>query len=127
MYLCDIKMYEDLKEKGGIYYLSYDSEIIYIGQSKNLYNRLSAHRNWKSQLKQVQLKRDKGGEGYLVELYQFIGEHLDFIEFGIFRFTHSLEESNHWEEHFIKFHKPKYNFSGVDIEYKPVKEVFRFK
>lgn len=119
MYLNDIKKYQDLKEKSGIYYLYYDNEIIYIGQSKDIYDRLCHHRNWNSSLKKAQQNRDGG---HLVELYQFIGEHLDFIEFGIFRFTHSLEENNYWEEHFIKTYKPKYNYAGVDIAYIPVKE-----
>lgn len=105
---------ELFKEKSGIYGLYFNNECFYVGQSKDLYKRLTAHSNPESRLNEY--KKRKNFTGRVIEMYEFIKDNLLFIEFKILRFC-DYSELNSNEETFISLYKPKYNYSGLDVDY----------
>ena len=100
----------------GIYALIYDSEVIYVGQSINIGERLRTHR--RTTVKQIVDKIiDEGGKSNRckqIALYDFITNNKDDIQFVVLLETNEL---NKYEEHYIKLFLPKYNYKGVDVPY----------
>ena len=110
----EIKKYD---KKQGLYALRYNNEVIYVGKSTNLGNRLREHRKpsaFNSILQKIIKEEGKCNRCKELAMYAFINEHREQIEFDIFETT----ELEKWEEFYITKHKPKYNYKGVDVPYK---------
>lgn len=106
------------KDVSGIYYLIYEDEVIYIGQSANVQSRLTAH-NGKNQIQNTlnQIEREQGrcNRSKQLALYMFIDEHRDDITFKVEPFP--TDRLNEIEEQEITKYKPPYNYRGVDVPY----------
>ena len=102
--------------KRGIYGLVYDDEIIYVGQSKNIGNRLKTHRkaNTKSIIDHIIREEGKCNRCKQLALYYFIDENREEMNFVILEETEDLNER---EKYYISLFKPKYNYKGVDVPY----------
>ena len=100
----------------GIYALIYDNEVIYVGQSKNIGDRLRTHR--RTRVEQIVSKIIKEGgkmnRSKQVALYDFITNNKEDIQFIVLLETKELDR---YEEHYIKLFQPKYNYKGVDVPF----------
>lgn len=109
----DIDLFQN---KQGIYGLIYEDEIIYVGQSKKLSNRLRTH--WKantdSVIKSIIKEDGKIHRCKQLAMYYFITEHRDEMSFVILEET---EDLNDRECHYITLFQPKFNYKGVDVPY----------
>lgn len=108
--------------KSGIYGLIYDNQVFYVGQSKNLYERLKKHQSpgaFNTVLKQIIKEEGKCNRCKSLAMYNFIAEHRENIGFIILRETNDLDG---WEEHYIFLFQPKFNYIGVDVPYKRTDE-----
>ena len=105
-------------KKSGIYGLIHNDKVVYVGQSKNIRQRLKAHREAEYQFnKQLEKYMEENGRinrSKQMKLYKFLTYHKNEVMFVIFKET---EELNKWEEHYITLFKPQYNLKGVDIPY----------
>lgn len=106
------------KNVSGIYALIHNEEIIYIGQSKSIQERLNKHRESEYNIKEIlhKIKKEEGRCNRTKQLlmYQYITEHKEEMKFTILKKT---TDRNKWEEHYITLYKPKFNYKGVDIPY----------
>lgn len=111
--LKDIKPFND---KQGIYALIHNGEIIYIGQSINLGNRLRTHRRANTQtiISQIIQEEGKINRCKTLAMYYFINENIDDMYFTILEETINLNER---EEYYITKHQPKFNYKGVDVPF----------
>lgn len=103
--------------KSGVYGLVYDNEVIYVGQSKKLNERLKAHSKEGKVEETIKLiiKEDgKCNRSKQLAMYNFIDKHREDMQFIVLIET---DELNKYEEHYIKLFQPKYNYKGVDIPY----------
>lgn len=108
---------KQFKDKKGIYALVYDNEVIYVGQSKNLYDRLKAHMNknaLQNTIKKVISEDGKCNRCKAIAMYNFIDNHREDMQFIILKETEELEKT---EQHYITLFKPKYNYKGVDVPF----------
>lgn len=103
--------------KSGIYALIYDNEVIYIGQSINLKDRLNRHGR-KSKvnetIKKIEKEEGKVNRSKQLAMYLFIDKHRENIQFAILKETNDL---NKYEKHYIELFTPKFNYKGVDVPY----------
>lgn len=110
---------KQFKNVSGIYALYYNNEIIYIGKSKDIHNRIRAHNN-PNQLnniyKQIEKENGKCNRDKEVQLYTFIREYKDNMYFDVLYICNE-EDLNKYEEYYIMKYQPKYNYSGVDRTY----------
>lgn len=116
----DINIFQKKSGIYGIMYMTYETEeVIYIGQSVNIANRLRTHRNATSQLKkaidQYILEEGRCNRSKQMALYRFIEANKDDLFFVIFKETDELDK---WEEHYITLFKPRFNYKGVVVPYK---------
>lgn len=105
------------KNKSGIYGLIYDGEVIYVGQSKNLKDRLSTHNRTtqiQNTIKAIIREEGKINRTKQLAMYYFIDEHREEMQFIILKET---DELNKYEEHYISLFQPKYNYKGVDVPF----------
>lgn len=110
----------------GIYALTYKNTIIYIGQAKNIEDRLEQHFNTDTQIRTILAKQQIEGFGTPYDLYTYKTLSLycfitaNYNDIGITCLLDCpIEELNQWEEALIKLHKPKYNWGGVDVPFHP--------
>lgn len=92
-------MLEDIKlcafpKEAGVYLFSSNDEIIYVGSSKNLYNRMMRHRS---------CIRQGSEHGYKQDLYQYLQANPFTVEFQITNNYRQLEQE------FVEKYNPKYN------------------
>lgn len=111
--ISNIDKYNKVK---GIYALIYKDEIIYIGQSKSIGDRLKDHRSTKPQEIVKKIIREQGqcNRCKSLAMYDFIQNNIDEINFAVLKET---DELNYYEEYYITKYKPKYNYRGVDIPF----------
>ena len=113
-----IENIKEYKDKQGIYALILDEEVVYVGQSTNLYKRLRKHFNSESALKDVlkMIEKEKGrcNRTKQVALYKFINIYKQEMKFIILKET---DELNKYEEQYITMYKPRFNYKGVDVPY----------
>lgn len=112
--------------KSGIYAIIYDTEIIYIGQSADVEERLEQHLNTNSAIRSLLAEQEVVGFGTpkdpyyyrTLSMYCFITAHYDHIFIALLEEcpTHLLNE---WEEAYIKEFRPRFNYGGVDAPYRP--------
>lgn len=111
------------KKKSGIYgliHMTYETEeVIYVGQSINIANRLKNHREAKYQLQKAIdkyiLEEGRCNRSKQMALYRFIDANKDDIFFVVLAETDELDK---WEEHYITLFKPRFNYKGVNVPYK---------
>lgn len=118
---------KEYNDKSGIYALLYNDEIIYIGQSKRVGQRLKRHRNAQQQLNDMayKIKEEQKKDVYIyrdlsIEFYNFILAHQNEIYFLVFLCP--IEDLDKIEEYYITKYKPKYNYAGVEGPYIGVKK-----
>lgn len=119
-----IEMYEFVPEeiklfqnKSGVYALIHNNEVIYVGQSKNLSQRLYTHHSktaLEQTIKKIAKEDGKCNRTKQVAMYDFIDKHRTDIYFVILKETNELDK---YEKHYIELFKPKYNYKGVDVPY----------
>ena len=116
----DINLFNKISGIYGLVYVTYNTEeIVYVGQSKNIANRLKTHRRAKSQLQKT-IDKYIASQGRVnmskqMALYQFIDCNKSDLFFVVFTETDELDK---WEEHYITLFKPRFNYKGVDVPYK---------
>ena len=117
----DVLLY---KQKSGIYGLvdTETKEIFYVGQSKNLYDRLSRHRRTTPEQIMNKIIKEEGrcNRCKSLAMYDFIQSNCDKIGFIILAEV-APADLNHYEEQFISILQPKYNYKGVDVPYNTAK------
>lgn len=106
----------NFNDKSGIYALIYDNEVIYVGQSKNIGDRLRTHRRTKVEqiVNKIIKEGGKVNRSKQIALYDFINGNKEDIQFVVLLET---KELNRYEEHYIKLFQPKYNYKGVDVPF----------
>lgn len=89
-------------KKAGVYLFKIDNEVIYVGSSKNLYQRMIKHRSY---------IRKGGAHGYKQDLYKYIQSNHFSVEFQL------TDDYRQLEQELIEQHHPKYNairaYTGV--------------
>ena len=101
----------------GIYALTYEDEIIYIGQSTNICNRVKSHMkdtNVNDTIAKIYKEDGKVNRCKQLAMYHFIDKHKEDIGFKILKET---DELNKYEKELIEQYKPRYNYKGVDVPY----------
>lgn len=100
----------------GIYALIHNQEIIYIGQSKSLRQRLQHHYRAESALQGVYAQQKEEqyqcNREYAILMYKFIIEHKDELEFLILPVE--VEKLNEIELLYISKYQPKFNYAGKE-------------
>ena len=116
----DTKEHRRYKEVSGIYALIFEDKVIYVGQSKNIRKRLSAHYYIESKMRQCTKERYPNEDSRLnmVAFCNFVKEHMEEIEFIVL--PAEIKQLNELEEHYINKHKPRFNYAGVVSKYNPV-------
>ena len=85
---------KSIPKKSGVYYFISNNEIIYVGSSKNLYDRMKKHNS----------NINKGSNhGYKQDLYQFLQSNQITIEFQL------TEDYRRAEQKMIEIHQPIFN------------------
>lgn len=113
----DVHLFDKIS---GIYGLLYENEIIYVGQSINIANRLKDHKR-SSNINDIinRIIKEDGNCNRCKQLamYYFLDEHKKEIEFVLLKEC-KIEELNYYEEKYITKFKPRFNYKGVIIPYK---------
>lgn len=113
----------DLRNSSGVYFIFIETEMIYIGQTNNLYRRLSEHMSmdtyniWKARRESSIGTCHYDSCNNTFNLYQTIRNNIGKVTFVVEPMKSSA--LNNFEEKYIKFWKPKYNYAGVKCEYIP--------
>ena len=81
-------------QASGVYYFISNNEVIYIGSSKNLYDRMKNHKQY--------IKKGSS-HGYKQDLYQFLQSNPFTIEFQL------SDNYKQLEEDLINIHQPMFN------------------
>lgn len=109
------------RNKSGIYAIIHNNQVLYVGQSKNLGERLQTHRRenaLESTISKIIHEVEKSGKcgnySKTIAMYDYINKHRKEIQFAILLETAEL---NKWEQHYIELFLPKYNYKGVDVPY----------
>ena len=104
------------KDVSGIYALLHEQEVIYVGQSKNIRDRLNKHRTMSidSILSQIEREEGKCNRTKQLALYMYIESHREDIAFVVLKETDNRDK---WEEHYITLFHPKFNYRGVDVPF----------
>lgn len=117
--LDEIKLFKNVK---GIYAIIHNDKVLYVGQSKNIADRLRTHRNENALkntinkiIREVEKNGQTGNYNKTIAMYDYIDKHRSTIKFIVLKETEELDK---WEEHYIKLFQPKYNYKGVDVPYK---------
>lgn len=117
--LDEIKLFKNVK---GIYAIIHNDKVLYVGQSKNIADRLRSHRNENALkntinkiIREVEKNGQTGNYNKTIAMYDYIDKHRSTIKFIVLKETEELDK---WEEHYIKLFQPKYNYKGVDVPYK---------
>ena len=125
-----MKVQQALKEKlipktSGVYFIWYKNTIIYIGQSKNLYNRIKNHfREEKITEYNNKLQNETNKDWIPAKIlaysrYNFFQIYRDDLEISYIELE--AEKLNNFEEKAISKYKPIFNYAGVHTKFKPVK------
>lgn len=124
IYLNGIGLWKEELKTSGIYALmGPDGEIIYIGQSKNIFKRLRAHNNphqIQNTLRQIAEENGNVHRDKQLALYMFIDNNKDEIGVKILEFC-EVAELNEAEKYYIEQYKPRFNYEGVNIPFKGYK------
>lgn len=111
-------------ETSGIYALMAPyGEIIYIGQSANIYKRLRTHNNphqIQNTLRKIAEEDGNVHRDKQLALYMFIDENRGEVGAKVLEFC-DLSELNEAEEYYIKEYQPRFNYEGVQIPFRGVK------
>lgn len=113
----------EIPETSGIYFITFQDEIIYIGQSNDIKRRIEEHvdiktlEKAKEELNNQDSKETYASRALAYSRYSFFQENLKdlFIEY---RET-PIELLNVEEEYYIGKYKPIFNYAGVHSAYKP--------
>ena len=89
----DIKL-DSFTKESGIYLFKVNEEVIYVGSSKNLYQRMVSHRR---------CIRQGTAHGYKQDLYQYLQSNPFTVEFQI------TDNYRQLEQELVEKHHPKYN------------------
>lgn len=108
----------------GIYHIIYQGETIYIGQSREIRQRLLSHNRFDYRIEEKKRdignpKRNQESVKMNIAMYEFIKKHHEEIE--VEGYEVPLELLNKVEEQEIKKYKPRYNYGGVVAEFTPYK------
>lgn len=97
------------KRTAGVYAIKDGDEIIYIGSSSHLYERLSRYHSKGNNQREVRKKTERGIQGW--QIYQFCLDNPDF-EFEILEIAEGLDrkELGQLEAEITKQYNPKFNF-----------------
>lgn len=121
-YKLNDKKHRSIYKGAGIYGLVYDNNVIYIGQSANIHQRLTAH-NAPGKVEHIEslIKKEQGkcNREKSLAMYRFIRDNRDDIGFIILKKC-NIEDLNMYEKKYITMFKPTYNYTGVEKEYKGV-------
>ena len=102
---------ETFPRESGVYLFSSNNEVIYIGSSKNLYQRMTNH---------ISSIRKGSNNGHKQELYQFLQKNHFTVEF------HLTDNYRQLEQELVERYHPKYNshraytglaWNGNKVEY----------
>lgn len=112
------------KNISGVYGLFYHGDLIYVGQSQNVRNRLKHHysKTAITTLEKTMMKEDEKyheGRRKQLEMYYFIQDNIEFIYWMII-VECEVKDLNQWEQKIIETLQPRYNQSGVTKPYVPV-------
>ncbi len=120
--LSDTYSRTQFKGTRGIYAIVHNGEYLYIGQSVELYKRLTYHNcsvAIERTLRDMKRGRKKHTNDHALDMYKYIDAHRDEIQFTI------LEEwpdnLNEREKFYIEKYKPRFNTCGVSTAYIPQK------
>ena len=108
----------------GIYAFCYNSEIIYIGQSRHIGKRIYAHMSETKLERTIKLQERYENNGiigcykYAIKLYEFIKKNRENIMFCIICKCNE-DELNDLEEYYIRKYKPRFNDAGVHSDFHP--------
>jgi excinuclease UvrABC nuclease subunit len=91
---------KDFPKKAGVYKFVCNDTVVYVGSSKNLYNRMRQHKS--------ALNYGCTSRGKQVELYQFLQQNDFSIEFEI-----AGENHKQMEQEWIDKFKPRFNLSSA--------------
>ena len=106
------------KDKSGIYAIVHNNEIIYVGQSSKINERLRTHNSpgyIETITKKIIKEGGKCNRSKSLAMAYFIKEHREELYFTVLKETTEL---NKWEEYYITSFKPRFNYKGVDVPYK---------
>ena len=103
--------------ESGIYCLTFGDEVIYVGQSKNMRERVNQHLNYEGQIRE-RLRSGVRTQAQKLELqrYQFIKENFDGIKVGVLERC-SLGKLDECEKYWIRKYRPRFNYEGVRCVY----------
>lgn len=105
----------------GVYAIGYKDEIFYVGQSKNLGDRLRHHRSenaFENTIRDIIRKDGQTHQCKALAMYHFINTNRKDIYFMILAEVEDLLELDVYEEKYITELQPRYNYTGVDVPYK---------
>ena len=109
----------------GVYAFIYNNEVIYVGQSKNVGDRIKHHYSTDVCIRKIEkemLKDTKGiyreAREFRINFYKFLKENINDINFIVLPVE--IGKLNQEEELYINKYKPKYNWAGVKDKYTPV-------
>lgn len=108
----------------GIYAFCYNSEIIYIGQSRHIGKRIYAHMSETKLERTIKLQERYENNGisgcykYAIKLYEFIKKNRENIMFCILCKCNE-DKLNDVEEYYIRKYKPRFNDAGVHSDFHP--------
>lgn len=113
----DTKEYKRFNRMSGIYALVYKNEIIYVGQSCNVRQRLISHHGYRSVLRGLYKRKQPYSDStqFRINFYTFIKENMKDIQF----LAIPVEPIDliKTEKHYIEKYKPRFNYAGVVIAY----------
>lgn len=120
----ETKAYMRYRGVSGIYAFLFEDNVIYVGQSKNMRERLLKHHSINGNINKVNKDRERypvDSQLNTLAFYNFLKEHIQEIEF--IALPVEIDKLNEVEEHYINKYKPRFNYAGVVAEYKPVPRV----
>ena len=112
---------EEIKKcahKSGIYAILYNDIAIYIGKSKDVHERLSAHCRdsaFEQTLARILKEDGKCNRCKSLAMYDFIRKNKENLSFTVLEADE--DQLSSLEKKYITQYKPKYNYSGVDDKY----------
>lgn len=99
----------------------YDDNVIYIGQSKNMRNRILTHfsKNTYNHYIEQEQRNPIEANHVIAERYRVFQQYKDQI--NLICIPMPIEKLNETEEYYINKYQPKYNWAGVRTKYTGVK------
>jgi group I intron endonuclease len=91
---------KDYPKKSGVYKFICNNKVVYVGSSKNIYQRMNYHKS--------SIKKGCNSTGKQFELYQFLQQNNFLIDFEIVN-----ENYKQLEQQLIDQFKPRFNFASA--------------